>query len=637
MSTSCQFSGLRKRLAVNLAALVIVSTPLAVADSWVEIRSPNFSVVTDAGSRRGLEVALRFEQMRAVFGTLILRGRVHMPVPVQVIAFRDTRDFRQFVPLWQGKPIAVSGLFQSGDDRSFLAVDLSSNGRWETIFHEYGHFLLNANYPRTQLWFDEGFAGYYSSIRISDKEVQIGAAPEGMLQVLQNSPLMPVLELFRVQPHSKVYNESGDRRSVFYSQAWLLVHYLYDRNTLPETGEYFNLVENQGVSPREALQRAFGMGPEALDEELESYLRAGKLRVNSLEAPPGLDSAGYEVISLDEADIKAVFADLHLHSPDYFEQAVGEFQEVLRLQPDHAGGHRGLGYAFFRKDDFDRAEQHFRRAATLDPSDARVHYLAALLMNREAVVAGREPEDIWQMKTYLERAIALNPDFAEAHNLLATAHMWTGDTDAAISSMKRALQLSPRNEQYSSHLAEHAMASQKWDLAETLLLRLKESSSPEVAEWSRRNLARLEEYRRNPPALPVRRVRPPDDSAYIAPQWKRKGRSTGYVLSDEELDERPEEKPVDLRPVRSLRGKLLRVECPSPAEALLSVVSGSRTWKMRVVDRERLILIGAEEFSCAWRERDVVINYREAGEAEGDLVSLELAQPGIEPVPLPQR
>ena len=35
---------------------------------WMEIRSPHFSVVTDAGEKRGREVAMRFEQMRAVFG-----------------------------------------------------------------------------------------------------------------------------------------------------------------------------------------------------------------------------------------------------------------------------------------------------------------------------------------------------------------------------------------------------------------------------------------------------------------------------------------------------------------------------------------------------------------------------------------
>ena len=35
---------------------------------WIEVKSPHFSVVTDAREKRGRETAMRFEQMRAVFG-----------------------------------------------------------------------------------------------------------------------------------------------------------------------------------------------------------------------------------------------------------------------------------------------------------------------------------------------------------------------------------------------------------------------------------------------------------------------------------------------------------------------------------------------------------------------------------------
>ena len=38
---------------------------------WIEVHTTDFSVMTDAGEKRGREVALRMEQMRAVFGQLI--------------------------------------------------------------------------------------------------------------------------------------------------------------------------------------------------------------------------------------------------------------------------------------------------------------------------------------------------------------------------------------------------------------------------------------------------------------------------------------------------------------------------------------------------------------------------------------
>jgi hypothetical protein len=43
------------------------------------VRSPNFSVVTDAGERQGREVAMRFEQMRAAFGTLMTKAKPFAP------------------------------------------------------------------------------------------------------------------------------------------------------------------------------------------------------------------------------------------------------------------------------------------------------------------------------------------------------------------------------------------------------------------------------------------------------------------------------------------------------------------------------------------------------------------------------
>ena len=70
---------------------------------WVEIHSPHFSVVTDAGERRGRDAAARFEQMRAVFGTLMVNAKVNTPVPLQIIAFRNSKELRQFAPIWQGK------------------------------------------------------------------------------------------------------------------------------------------------------------------------------------------------------------------------------------------------------------------------------------------------------------------------------------------------------------------------------------------------------------------------------------------------------------------------------------------------------------------------------------------------------
>src|ERR1700757_920434 len=44
---------------------------------WLEIHSTHYTVITDAGEKKGREIALRFEQMRAAFANLLAKDRLH--------------------------------------------------------------------------------------------------------------------------------------------------------------------------------------------------------------------------------------------------------------------------------------------------------------------------------------------------------------------------------------------------------------------------------------------------------------------------------------------------------------------------------------------------------------------------------
>jgi hypothetical protein len=143
-------------LAGGIAAVSVPS--FAGEAQWVEVKSPHFSVVTDGGEKRGRDVAVRFEQMRAVYGALLVKSNVNLPVPLQIVAFRNTKELRQFAPLWNGKPTQVAGLFLGNTDRSFILLDLSVDNPWTVVFHEYAHQLMDGNLPEhMDAWFEEGF------------------------------------------------------------------------------------------------------------------------------------------------------------------------------------------------------------------------------------------------------------------------------------------------------------------------------------------------------------------------------------------------------------------------------------------------------------------------------------------------
>src|SRR5512142_1328264 len=98
------------RFTQRLSAIFLVLTLTAPRVSagekqWVEVRSKNFSLITDGGEKQGRAVLLRFEQMRVAFATIFQRASVNIPVPVQIIAFDGRKQMRDYGPMWKGKPI----------------------------------------------------------------------------------------------------------------------------------------------------------------------------------------------------------------------------------------------------------------------------------------------------------------------------------------------------------------------------------------------------------------------------------------------------------------------------------------------------------------------------------------------------
>ena len=72
------------------------------------------------------------------------------------------------------------------------------------------------------------------------------------------------------------------------------------------------------------------------------------------------------------------------------------------------------------------------------------------------------------------------------------------------------------------------------------------------------------------------------------------------------------------------KGKLISVDCSQSPVAVLSVLVGTKALKLRTEDYKLLTLVGADEFSCSWKNRAVAVNYKVGGKSNGDLVSLEV-------------
>lgn len=598
------------------AVLSAVEPALAAEPQWLEIQSPHFSVVTDAGEKRGREVAMRFEQMRAVFGALMTKANVNIPIPLQIVAFRNTKELRQIAPLWHGKPIQLAGLFQSGEDRSFIMLDMSVENPWTVVFHEYAHQLMNGVLTAAvDPWFEEGFAEYFSSIEVDSKEARVGKIPNYEYQVLQQDGMMKIAELFKVRQNSSTYNETGDHRSVFYAESGLLVHYLYDNNLIPKLSPYFTLKIDQGIPVQDAIQQSFGMSATQFDKVLRNYASSGHYKYYPIPTPPNIIAKDYAMKPLTALDGSAVIADIHLHSPDYHEKAISEFQEILKAQPNNAAACRGLGYAYLQKQDFGQAGVYFKRAAQADSKDPRVHYYSALLMSREDSFG--DPARLSEMTKEIETAIALDPGFADAYTLLAFAQIRGGDAAGGLASMTKAVSLSPRNENYKFNLAQMYLSNQQPAQAIAILQMLRKSGDQQVAHRAGAALAQAQTVQSE-----MQAAHSPD------PTVERRGAGEAPIGESVRIEKTSADDGVKVipngTPAKYLKGTVLSVDCSSTPSATLTVVSGTKTWKMRVSDSKHVLVLGADEFSCSWNRQKVALNYRETGDAAGSVISIEV-------------
>ena len=595
-------------LMLVLAVSAVAAAPALAADPiWFEVRSPNFIVYTDAGEKRGRDVALRFEQMRAIFGQLFQKAKVTTGVPLKIVAFRNAKGLRQVGPVFEGKSVELAGMFLAGDGVAYIALDLSAYDPWQVVFHEYGHLLLNANSFDAPLWFDEGFAEYYSTIRVDRNEYTMGSVPYSVPQILQQERFLPVADLFSVDHESPTYNR-GNHRSVFYAQSWLAVHYLRSDPALAEKLRNYLTLRAQKVEVAEAIQRAFGDAKQ-LDKDLQKHFSVGQALIYRIKLPAGSQDLAMQAKPLDPLDGRMIIAEFQSQSRHHQEEAQASFREVLKSSPDHPIALRGLGYALLRQGQWQEAGDYFRRAAAQDSSDARVHYFSAMLIQRQGM---SDPEARAAMRKSLERAVELDPDYADAHGLLGLAYLMDRDMQKAVVAMRRALELKPREDAWAMNLANCYVALQQWDQATELLQRMTQSSRPRIATGAKQMLETVARMRANPNALVVGPLRVREPAAI-----------QGDTGAEPEEGENAERAPAPAPPaapaassataepppmanvLRFFRGTLLKVECGPRNRAVLTIRGVQREFTITAPDMARVSVGGKRRFSCDWRDVSV--------------------------------
>jgi tetratricopeptide (TPR) repeat protein len=632
---------------------------------WLEVHTAHFSVITDAGDKRGREVAARMEQMRAIFGQLLLKDKLKMPVPITVVAFKSDKQYASVAPAKQG---LAAGFYVPGWDRIYIALNLFEADSWRSIAHPLAHYLLNYNYPPAAGWFDEGLAEYFGSIQIG-RQVEIGGDPElapewhedifdemrrdpnvpqSLTQLVSSPVWLSMADLFTMK-HDGSGTREGTHNTLYYAQSWMVVHYLLNKNKLPDAGKYFDLVQNQKMPVEKAMVQAFDMSPSQMEDAVKTYFKslsglgialdqskkptADPVEIpqpDHLPVPFGVDDIGMASNSFKDEEVRAVIGDLMARIPEHRDQALRDLEQLAKDPKDNEAAHRASAADDIRQKKFDAAADELDQAAELNPRDPWIWYYRSALKYQKAQATRQEMQGLANMMQDLRAVTDWYPQLADAYNMLGMARVEGGGINSALEAQRQAVALAPRNVEYQFNLGQIYVAGKKWEQAREIFTRLKAGPDRVAAAAARQQLEdldTLQKYGVRPQRAGEREVPAGAASTPAASDGAPAKKAVDEQEQDEDA-ESPPKKPAPLPgttgPVQFLKGKIVSSDCSRSPEATVTVLSGMTTYKMHAADYKSLLVIGEDRFSCDWKNRLVSVNYRAVGKQEGELVSIEV-------------
>lgn len=473
-----------------LGCLVLAAArPSSASEQWTQVSSRHFVVLTDTGEREGRHLLDQFERMRWLFKTLFPKIDADPPAPIQVYAVRNKKEFQAVEPaeyLAKGK-LNLAGYFLPAPDRDYIMLRLDSEEEhpFATVYHEYTHLVLKPASQWLPIWLNEGLAEFFQNTDIHNKDVVLGQPSRDDILYLQQTSLIPLPALFRVDHNSPYYHEE-EKGSVFYAEAWAMTHYLEITDRLDHKdrlGTYLNLVAHHEDSAA-AAEQAFG-DLKKLQASLGYYIHQGNYRefeVSSASAP--LDEASYKVQALTPAQEQEVRGSILV--------AVGRVQEgqalltsVLQADPKNTEALDAMGIAAMRNRDQEGARKWFGQSVKLGTQNYFAHFYYAQM----SMYGG----DGAEVEENLRQAIRLNPAFAPAYSTLASFDLsHRSNLPEARQLALKAVQLDPSSLALRFDLANILMAMKDFKGAHTVLdACLKSAGSPQQASLVQRHIDSL--------------------------------------------------------------------------------------------------------------------------------------------------
>jgi TPR repeat protein len=490
---------LRPTATACLASLIFIGTivkPVAAAATWTEVKSPHFTVVSDAGEKRARFVAAQFELIRDALMRVWPGASTDFGVDVVVYAARDEKSMRELVPeSFKGRgAIRPSSVFSSSPFAHFVAMraDLNPESQGQvnpyiTSYWSYVALVVRATFGRDlPLWFERGLADVFSNTVVRDNAILVGQVIPWRLQRLRSGG-RPQLDVVLTVDRQSPYMTNGDMMELFDSTSWALVHYLMFGNKGNNLQVFNRLTQaiKAGSNPNDALAQLYG-GLDAVRSGHSNYISQELYLYQKYPIGAAVDVNTFAARTLSASDAALALARIHvaLRQPALARQhiaaasgapAASELEGILIEAEDGPD---------------DKAREAYKRASEAGAASFYGEYRFASLSwpdDEDADVRER----LIAIEASLKRATAANPRFVAAHQMHAQALERLGRADEALPVAQRAVVLAPLDPYSHLALARVYWAQSKRDDAVASAKRALAAASTESSKENAQQLLRF--------------------------------------------------------------------------------------------------------------------------------------------------
>jgi tetratricopeptide (TPR) repeat protein len=556
------------RAKLCLLAMAAVCAPAQLVKDWHAVETPHFEVVSRYDPAKVEALLGDLEWARGVFETHFgLKSRLDRKV---LILVPDSPfDYEQLSPAKQ-----AAGCYLAAPWRDMIVLRELFEAR-RALLHEYTHLVLRHQGGRWPLWFHEGTAEYYASMRRNkDGSVEAGVAEPRRFDMLKRGSWIPIDYLTSTASIDEL--TSGDATARFYAQAWVLVDMLHHSPAYRRQFPRFQNLLAEGMKTREAVDRVYQRTLVEFDSDAREWFHQAQFPLEKMASPAAVDAQVRSRV-IGEVEVEIARRTVAVSGPARGE-ARTEYHRLARAAADRCELQAAVGDLAYAAHLMREASSHYQAALKCGTQ------VADLAVGYESAIRAGEKIDVSELSPKVERG-----GQGHWHYMLGTAHFFEGNHASALREFELATGL-PQTEEFRMRR-----------LRTMSLAQLGRYQEAEEAAEGLRQVAMNADQRQ---------------TAHLVREEVQRGREQAARA------EEPYHKLI-LRRLTKLDAIVVRVDCMGQ-RARFWVRSDGATRKLLIADPGEVITGESNnpglEFACGPQKRRVFLGYQEQADPATDTV-----------------